>query len=160
MHKVIIIGGGIIGGSIAWRLAQAGAAVTLVEAGTLGGEASWAGAGMLAPGWLVVFSQAWRPVFGSGAAGRSGSGLGGRRSRPAGSASALAARIWEKVASRKGELDRAPSPPAANGIRTLRSILVKVGSVSGISLSCGRRPKNHQTMAPKTSAAAPATIHR
>src|SRR6202050_1437411 len=47
---VIIIGGGIIGGSIAWRLAQAGAAVTLLDAGTLGGEASWAGAGMLAPG--------------------------------------------------------------------------------------------------------------
>jgi glycine oxidase len=46
----IVIGAGIIGASIAWRLAQAGVAVTLLDAGELGGEASWAGAGMLAPG--------------------------------------------------------------------------------------------------------------
>jgi glycine oxidase len=46
----IVIGAGIVGGSIAWRLAQAGMAVTLLDAGALGGEASWAGAGMLAPG--------------------------------------------------------------------------------------------------------------
>lgn len=46
----MIIGAGIIGSSIAWRLAQAGARVRLVDAGTLGGEASSAGAGMLAPG--------------------------------------------------------------------------------------------------------------
>src|ERR1700683_1349069 len=56
---VIIIGGGIIGGSIAWRLAQAGAAVTLVDAGELGGEASWAGAGMLAPGGEFVTRSRW-----------------------------------------------------------------------------------------------------
>jgi glycine oxidase len=46
----IVIGAGIVGGSIAWRLAQAGMSVTLLDAGELGGEASWAGAGMLAPG--------------------------------------------------------------------------------------------------------------
>jgi glycine oxidase len=46
----IVIGAGIIGSSIAWRLAQAGLAVTLLDAANLGGEASWAGAGMLAPG--------------------------------------------------------------------------------------------------------------
>lgn len=45
-----IIGGGIIGTSIGWRLAQAGLAVTLFEKGQLGREASWAAAGMLAPG--------------------------------------------------------------------------------------------------------------
>jgi glycine oxidase len=56
---VIVIGGGIIGGSVAWRLAQAGAAVTLVDAGTLGGEASWAGAGMLAPGGEFVSRTHW-----------------------------------------------------------------------------------------------------
>src|SRR6202050_3544576 len=56
---VIIIGGGIIGGSIAWRLAQAGAAVTLVDAGALGGEASWAGAGMLAPGGEIAVRSRW-----------------------------------------------------------------------------------------------------
>jgi len=56
---VIVIGGGIIGGSIAWRLAQAGAAVTLVDAGALGGEASWAGAGMLAPGGEIAGRSRW-----------------------------------------------------------------------------------------------------
>ena len=48
--RVAIIGGGIIGTSIAWRLAQAGLKVTLFEKGQLGREASWAAAGMLAPG--------------------------------------------------------------------------------------------------------------
>ena len=51
---VVVVGGGMIGGTIAWRLAQAGAAVELLEAGTWGAEASWAGAGMLAPGGEVV----------------------------------------------------------------------------------------------------------
>lgn len=36
--------------SIAWRLAQKGLRVTVIEQNTVGGEASWAGAGMLAPG--------------------------------------------------------------------------------------------------------------
>ncbi len=36
--------------SIAWRLAQAGFNVTVNEKARIGGEASWAGAGMLAPG--------------------------------------------------------------------------------------------------------------
>src|SRR5438552_15263999 len=56
---VVIAGAGIIGASIAWRLAQAGLAVTLLDAGTVGGEASWAGAGMLAPGGEVETRDAW-----------------------------------------------------------------------------------------------------
>ena len=48
--SIAVIGGGIIGMSIAWRLAQAKFTVTVFEKSTLGGEASWAGAGMLAPG--------------------------------------------------------------------------------------------------------------
>jgi glycine oxidase len=55
----IVIGAGIIGGSIAWRLAQAGVAVTLLDSGGLGGEASWAGAGMLAPGGEFVSRSHW-----------------------------------------------------------------------------------------------------
>jgi glycine oxidase len=48
--SIAIAGGGIIGLSAAWRLAQRGLRVTLFEQSTLGSEASWAGAGMLAPG--------------------------------------------------------------------------------------------------------------
>jgi glycine oxidase len=50
---VIIAGGGIIGASLAWRLAQRGARVTVIERGRWGGEASEAAAGMLAPGGEV-----------------------------------------------------------------------------------------------------------
>ena len=46
--RVAVIGGGVIGLSIAWRLGQLGAAVSLFEAGICGREASWAAAGMLA----------------------------------------------------------------------------------------------------------------
>ncbi len=48
--SIAVAGGGIIGMSVAWRLAQQGWPVTVFEKETLGGEASWAGAGMLAPG--------------------------------------------------------------------------------------------------------------
>ncbi len=47
--KILIIGAGIIGNSIAWRMARAGADVTIVERGRAGQEASWAAAGMIAP---------------------------------------------------------------------------------------------------------------
>lgn len=47
---VVVIGGGIVGLSIAWRLGQRGYSVTVFDQGRMGGEASWAGAGMLAPG--------------------------------------------------------------------------------------------------------------
>ncbi len=47
---VAVIGAGIIGASAAFRLAQLGFLVTVFERGDWGGEASWAGAGMLAPG--------------------------------------------------------------------------------------------------------------
>lgn len=46
---VIVIGGGIIGGSIALRLAQAGARVSIFDRGKPGREASSAAAGMIAP---------------------------------------------------------------------------------------------------------------
>jgi glycine oxidase len=46
---VLIIGGGIIGCSIAWRLAQAGMRVTVLDRSEPGTEASSAAAGMLAP---------------------------------------------------------------------------------------------------------------
>ena len=46
---VLIIGGGIIGCSIGWRLAQAGMKVTVLDRSEPGAEASSAAAGLLAP---------------------------------------------------------------------------------------------------------------
>jgi glycine oxidase len=58
-----VIGGGIVGLSIAWRLSQRGFRVTLVDAGRRGGEASGAGAGMLAPGGEFVGDKVWTPLM-------------------------------------------------------------------------------------------------
>jgi glycine oxidase len=54
-----VIGAGIIGMSIAWRLAQRGLKVEVFDAGRVGGESSWAGAGMLAPGGEVAGASYW-----------------------------------------------------------------------------------------------------
>jgi glycine oxidase len=57
--KISIVGAGLIGSSIAWRLAQASAEVKLIDAGRFGGETSSAGAGMLAPGGEFDRPSAW-----------------------------------------------------------------------------------------------------
>jgi glycine oxidase len=57
--SIAIVGAGLIGGSIAWRLAQRGAEVTLSDAGTFGGETSRAGAGMLSPGGEFETPSRW-----------------------------------------------------------------------------------------------------
>ena len=57
--EVLIAGGGLIGSSIAWRLAQRGIPVTLADAAPLGGEASTAGAGMLSPGGEFEEPSPW-----------------------------------------------------------------------------------------------------
>ena len=48
-RDVIVVGGGVIGCSIAWRLAQSGLRVSVFERGRVGCEASRAAAGMLSP---------------------------------------------------------------------------------------------------------------
>jgi len=47
--RVLIVGGGIVGNAVAWRLARAGIDATVLERGRAGQEASWAAAGLIAP---------------------------------------------------------------------------------------------------------------
>jgi glycine oxidase len=70
---VAVVGAGIIGATLAWRLAQQGLQVDVYDAGTFAGESSAAGAGMLAPGgeahelasWArdTVIARAMYPAF-------------------------------------------------------------------------------------------------
>jgi glycine oxidase len=53
---VVVVGGGVIGLGIAWRAAQAGLGVTVVDR-TPGRGASWAAAGMLAPVTEVHYGE-------------------------------------------------------------------------------------------------------
>jgi glycine oxidase len=48
--KILIVGAGIAGLAIGWRLAEAGASVEILERGRAGRGATWASAGMIAPG--------------------------------------------------------------------------------------------------------------
>lgn len=56
MNDVVVVGGGVIGLSIAWRAAQAGLSTTVLDPTPRHG-ASWAAAGMLAPVTEVVYGE-------------------------------------------------------------------------------------------------------
>jgi glycine oxidase len=58
-RDVIVVGGGIIGSSVALRLAQAGLRVSVFDRGEPGAEASSAAAGMIAPQGERIGSQAF-----------------------------------------------------------------------------------------------------
>jgi len=47
--RVAIVGGGLIGCLLAWKLREQGADPVIIERGSIGREASWAGAGILCP---------------------------------------------------------------------------------------------------------------
>ena len=47
MHDCLIVGGGVIGLSLAWDLARHGQSVQVIDSGEPGQQASWAGAGMI-----------------------------------------------------------------------------------------------------------------
>ena len=55
--RIAVVGGGIIGLSIGWRLARRGCDVAVYDKGEAGREASWAAAGMLAPHSEVGFEE-------------------------------------------------------------------------------------------------------
>lgn len=110
---VLIIGGGIIGGSIAWRLAQAGMKVTLLDRSGHGMEASSAAAGMLAPlgemiahqtfAELCVASRSLYPRFAAEIEEASGHNAGYRHD------GALLVALDEKVEEELKEVHRAQS---------------------------------------------------
>lgn len=54
---LLVIGAGVMGLGIAWRAAQRGRRVTVLERGALGREASWAAGGMLAPSAEIEFDE-------------------------------------------------------------------------------------------------------
>jgi glycine oxidase len=72
---VIVVGGGVIGMLSALRLAEAGMSVCVLDQGRFGGEASWAGGGIVSPlyPWrysapvtaLAAWSQDFYPEFGA-----------------------------------------------------------------------------------------------
>lgn len=52
-----MIGGGVMGLGVAWRIARAGTRVRVLERGEVGREATWAAAGMLAPHAEIEFHE-------------------------------------------------------------------------------------------------------
>jgi len=52
-ERLVILGGGVIGSSIAWEALRRGFSVMVLDRPDLAGRASWAGAGILSPGHAV-----------------------------------------------------------------------------------------------------------
>lgn len=63
MADVLIVGGGVIGLSLAYELAGAGVQVRVVERGLPGREASWAGAGILPPAPSTPTEDPYEQLF-------------------------------------------------------------------------------------------------
>jgi glycine oxidase len=86
---IVVVGAGVSGLGIGWKLAEAGRAVTVIDRGRAGREASWAAAGMLAPQVeaepgeeallpLMLESQALWPDFAAALERASGANIGYR----------------------------------------------------------------------------------
>jgi len=58
-HRVVIIGGGVIGCLTAWFLHRLGAEPIVLERGEIGRESSWAGAGILCPIYPWLYPEAF-----------------------------------------------------------------------------------------------------
>ena len=57
MARVVVVGAGVAGLGVAWALARRGHAVRVLDRGEPGRGASWAAAGMLAPGAEIGFDE-------------------------------------------------------------------------------------------------------
>src|SRR2546421_11147702 len=57
IHEVLVVGGGIVGLACAWRIAQSGVSVLVVEREEPGSGASGVAAGMLAPVTEAEFGE-------------------------------------------------------------------------------------------------------
>ena len=64
--SILVVGGGVIGLSIAWELAGRGHEVTIIDKLRLGKKASWAGAGILAPANAQTATQPMDKLMGLG----------------------------------------------------------------------------------------------
>src|SRR6478672_3358543 len=64
MHDCLIIGGGVIGLSLAWDLAKHGCSVRVVDQAEPGREASWAGAGILPAARRHAWQDPYEPLRG------------------------------------------------------------------------------------------------
>lgn len=117
LSDILVVGGGAIGGAIAWSLVKRGLTVTLVEAGRIGRGASWAAAGVLAPDWsghdpaaLTVMAEAglaaW-PDWVAEIEDRTGLGLSFRRD------GLLNVWVDPDAPNLPHDLETAPLPPAA-----------------------------------------------
>lgn len=62
---VIVVGGGVIGLSVAYYCARAGLSVTVLERGALGQESSWAGAGIISAGRGATARSAYGKLLGT-----------------------------------------------------------------------------------------------
>ena len=62
---VVIVGGGVIGLSVAYFCARDGLSVTLLERGALGQESSWAGAGIIPAGRSATARSAYSRLLGT-----------------------------------------------------------------------------------------------
>src|ERR1700727_942746 len=63
---LVVLGGGIVGLSVAWRASACGMSVAVLERDELGGGATHVAAGMLAPVAEVEFGEAGRRVLEQG----------------------------------------------------------------------------------------------
>jgi glycine oxidase len=159
----LIVGGGVIGLSIAYELAHGGAKITVVDRGEPGREASWAGAGILPPvnrqfahhplDQLRGLSCELHPQWAARLREETGIDNGYRRcggfslARTPGESALLAA--WKSMAEEEGLRAELMSPLEAVAIEPGLKHLVASGKLR----RCGYLPEESQIRNPRHLAA-------